>query len=171
MSSVANDKIVRAVAKTANKNRLRASPACRLVADPEVQGAALVGPDVIRIVEIIESPASRRDSANLPVITAEAQWHGGQVRQRSGAIHYRQCHHSTTDSRRYIDGWRGMIVRIHEQGSVLVSQVRLRAPGRIGLDRYKWLFWPRLYPPRATLCINNNSLSQSSPGDATRDRI
>src|SRR5277367_7078518 len=105
MSGVANDKIVGAVAKTANENHLRASPACGLVADPKVQCAALIGPGVICIVEIIEAAASGRDSANLPVIAAEAQRHGGKVRQRSDSIHYFQCHHRTTDRRSYIDCW------------------------------------------------------------------
>ncbi len=59
MSSVADDKIVSAVAKAASKNHLRASPACGLLADPEVQGATLVGPGVIRSVETIESAARR----------------------------------------------------------------------------------------------------------------
>ena len=58
-----------------------------------------------------------------------------------------------------------------EQCGVLVSQVRLRVPCRIGLDLYEWLFWPRLYPPRSALCINDNSLSRSSPRDAAGDRI
>jgi hypothetical protein len=52
-SSVADDKIVGAVAKTAGKKHLRASPAFWLVADPEVQGALVVDPGVIRIVEIV----------------------------------------------------------------------------------------------------------------------
>src|ERR1700690_1666524 len=64
-----------------------------------------------------------------------------------------------------------MIIRLHQQCSVLKSEMSFRAPRRVCLDGNEWMIRPGLHPPLPAVRINNDLLLWSSVADPSRDRV
>src|ERR1700756_2682164 len=74
MSSVAHYHDVGSITQTSCELCLCTRPPALFFLDSEMHGSAFVSPGVITVVQIIESPAVARNSANFPVVSAEMKW-------------------------------------------------------------------------------------------------
>src|SRR5713226_756332 len=132
---------------------------------------ARIGPCIFSIVEVAHASFVTLSQANIPIIAAEFKRSGRCKLRRTNAFH--NCYESngTALVRSYIHLGQRVIVWVHQQRSILKSQMSLRAPRRVCFDGNEGTIGLGLHPPLPAVRINNNLLFWSSVPYPSRDRV
>src|SRR6266704_1899344 len=105
MRGITHNEGVCPIPHAARQHHVCTRPLVRLLSYPQVQGSARITPDVVSIVQIVQSAPSLRRRVNFPVVPAETKGPGGKRRQASiPPITSHTCYRPA-DGRRDLDGW------------------------------------------------------------------